>query len=72
MPRKSALLIIGLMIVSAGIAIAIWPNRRSSLISEGNEIVLLISDYRSKNNRLPNTLAEAGITNALEGPFYYE
>lgn len=37
----------------------------------GNEVIKKIENYRSKNNRLPESLTNIGIEEKEEGPIYY-
>ena len=42
------------------------------MIERGDKLVSKIEKYQSNNNRLPESLSDIGITETLEGPFFYD
>ena len=44
----------------------------SDKTTKGNEAIIKIEEFKSKNGKLPNSLSEVEIVETENGPIYYE
>jgi hypothetical protein len=63
--------LITVLLITIGVGCTNHPND-AALLAQGNVLVDKIERYNKEHNQLPESLADIGIKETMEGPLYYE
>lgn len=66
------ILLILITLIFTVTACSITQDYKDQMIEQGDKLVSKIEAYQRTNNHLPNSLSDIGITEKLEGPFFYD
>jgi hypothetical protein len=60
-----------MFLIVAMISILCFACSSNEKLQQGKTVVAKVENYKSKRDKLPNSLSEIGITETESGPIYY-